>query len=140
MNKDPHRYDDIISLPRHVSENRKHMPLRERAAQFSPFAALSGYDEAIRETARLTENKKELSDEDREALDRKLRLLSARIAEHPKVRIIRFVSDERKEGGRTVEETVILKRVDPAARVLLTQDRKTIPIDDILDIDDGYGE
>lgn len=80
--KNPHRYDDMLDLPHHQSSTRPHMSISNRAAQFSPFAALTGYEDEIRETARLTDEKMELSDSEKERLDEKLRVLSGHLEQN----------------------------------------------------------
>ena len=94
------KYDDIINLPHHQSKVRPHMSVSDRAAQFAPFAALTGYGDAIRETERLTDRKIELSESQIAELDLRLGELLARIDEKPKVTITYFIADERKAGGR----------------------------------------
>ena len=84
---DPNRYDDIIDLPHHVSLSRPHMERSDRAAQFSPFAALTGYESAVKETARLTDQRVELDENEREALDKKLAVLAARLGEQPEITV-----------------------------------------------------
>lgn len=97
--KDPHRYYDMLDLPHHQSSTRLHMSMSNRADQFSPFAALTGYDDEVRETARLTDEKIELSDTDKERLDKKLRFLSPTILDdRPAVFITYFVPDAKKAG------------------------------------------
>ena len=93
------RYDDIISLPHHQSKTRPHMPLIDRAAQFSPFAALTGYDDAVKETARQTERKAELSEEMQACLQEKLQILQAQIPTKPEAILTYFEADEKKAGG-----------------------------------------
>ena len=95
-------YEDIIHLPHHVSERRPHMPLAERAAQFLPFAALSGYDDVIRETARYTGKKIQLDESAKAVLDQKLGILSQQITEHPQICVTYLLPDEKKEGGSYV--------------------------------------
>lgn len=132
--KDDHRYDDIIDLPHHVSKNRKRMSNLERAAQFSPFAALTGYDAAIRETARLTGEKIQLSESELEELNEQFVLLSEKLDDKPEVTVTFFVEDERKDGGRYETKTVRLRRIDPVQRLLITDDREKIAMDDIMAI------
>lgn len=114
-------YADIIDLPHHRSPTRRPMSLRDRAAQFAPFAALTGYEDMVAEEARLTQMRRELSEEEQAELNRTLGLLQHRIAQGdaPRVRIRQFVPDERKAGGR--EETVLghVKRVDSTRRLLI---------------------
>ena len=126
-------YEDIIYLPHHVSEKHPRMSMRNRAAQFSPFAALTGYDAAIRETARQTHRRIHLSEDEQAEIGRKLRALAE--GEAPEAAFVYFVPDARKEGGEYVSCTARVKRIDmPARRVILTDGRE-IPIDDILEID-----
>ncbi len=126
-------YEDIIHLPHHVSEKHPRMSMRNRAAQFSPFDALTGYDAAIRETARQTHRRIHLSEDEQAEIGRKLRALAE--GEAPEAAFVYFVPDARKEGGEYVSCTARVKRIDmPARRVILTDGRE-IPIDDILEID-----
>lgn len=130
-----HEYDDIIDLPHHVSATRPRMSMIDRAAQFSPFAALTGYDAAIKETGRLTDERIELSEESRATLDRKQQLLVECLADHPEVSVTYFIPDERKSGGEYVTVTGIVKKVDDYQRLLLLTDGTKIPLDDILDLE-----
>lgn len=135
INTNNHQYDDIIDLPHHVSATRPQMSMIDRAAQFSPFAALTGYDAAIRETGRLTDRRIELSEDSRAALDRKQQLLVECLADHPEVSVTYFIPDERKSGGAYVTVTGIVKKVDDYQRLLLLTDGTKIPLDDILDLE-----
>lgn len=130
-----HEYVDIIDLPHHVSATRPQMSMIDRAAQFSPFAALTGYDAAIKETGRLTDERIELSEESRAALDRKQQLLLDNLPDRPVVSVTYFVPDERKSGGAYVTVTGIVKKVDDYQRLLLLTDGTKIPLDDILDLE-----
>ena len=125
-------YKDIINLPHHVSSKRPQMPMLDRAAQFSPFAALTGYDDAIHETGRLTDEKIDLSEEEKEALDRKQQILMERLGDHPALTITYFVPDERKTGGSYQTITGVVRRIDTVNGVLLLTDQRAIPIPDIL--------
>ena len=135
INTNNHQYDDIIDLPHHVSSIRPRMSMIDRAAQFSPFAALTGYDAAIKETGRLTDQRIELSEDSRAALDRKQQLLVECLADHPEVSVTYFIPDERKSGGAYVTVTGIAKKVDDYQRLLLLTDGTRIPLDDILDLE-----
>ena len=107
MEKKPKgKYQDIINLPHHVSKTHPQMPLYDRAAQFSPFAALTGYEDAIRETARLTDNWVQLSEDKKQELDEKLRQLIADRERTESVTIIYFQPDDRKEGGSDLRNTI----------------------------------
>ena len=127
-------YEDIINLPHHVSPKRPQMSMQDRAAQFSPFAALTGYEDAIKETGRLTDVKIELSDEDRELLDQKQQSLQEHIGDRPEITITYFVPDEKKSGGAYISISGRMKRVDEYARQFVLTDGKKIPLDDIIDI------
>jgi hypothetical protein len=128
------KYDDIINLPHPTSKRFSRMPLEERAAQFSPFAALTGYDAVIRETARLTDRRVELDECRRQELDAALRDLAARLDSRPEVLVTYFLEDTRKEGGEYVHVSGRLKKIDPFSRVLVLEDSTLIPIDDILEL------
>lgn len=134
-NLNNNQYNDIIDLPHHVSATRPRMSMIDRAAQFSPFAALTGYDAAIKETGRLTDQRIELSEDSRAALDRKQQLLVECLADHPEVSVTYFIPDERKSGGAYVTVTGIVKKVDDYQRLLLLTDGTKIPLDDILDLE-----
>lgn len=129
------RYDDIIHLPHHVSKTRPQMSMMDRAAQFSPFAALTGYDAAIKETGRLTDEKIELGEETKAVLDRKQRYLSDMISVQPEITVTYFLPDERKSGGTYFSVTGKLKRIDEYERMMILTDGKKIPLDDIMDIE-----
>ena len=141
-----HEYDDIINLPHHVSADRPHMPMIDRAAQFSPFAALTGYDAAIVETARLTDPKRELSEEQKSIISRQLRELQARLKTDPSVTVTYYIPDERKTGGAYRAISGTAKKVDEYLGVLEMSNGITIPFDDILRISSSddrrlpYGE
>ena len=128
------RYNEIINLPHHVSTTRPQMPLSDRAAQFAPFAALTGYDSAIKETGRLTDERIELDEEALTALDRKYQLLIEALDDAPEVTIIYFRPDERKAGGQYVSATGTVKKVDTFGRRILLQDGTRIPLDSVYDL------
>ena len=128
-------YEDIINLPHHVSSKRPQMPMLDRAAQFSPFAALTGYDDAIYETGRLTDEKNDLSEEEKEALDRKQQILIERLCDHPALTVTYFVPDEKKSGGAYVTKNGNLKKIDGFERWMMLTDGTKIPLDDVADIE-----
>lgn len=128
-------YEDIINLPHHISPTRQQMPMSDRAAQFSPFAALTGYDAAIKETGRLTDTKIELDDEELHNLNLKFQLLVEFLEDAPEVAITYFKADERKAGGAYLEATGIVKKLDDYERLITMQDGAKIPMDDVLSID-----
>ena len=128
------RYDEIMGLPHHVSKTRPQMPMSDRAAQFAPFAALTGYDSAIKETGRLTDERIELDEEALTALNRKYQLLIEALDDAPEVTIIYFQPDARKAGGQYVSATGTVKKVDTFGRRILLQDGTRIPLDSVYDL------
>lgn len=138
-------YEDIIHLPHHQSARRPHMPLSERAAQFSPFAALTGYDAAIDETGRLTEAFMEPDENVKERLDETLRYLELHQSEHPEVTVRHFVPDELKEGGAYETLTGRFVKVDAVGRRLHLEGDVRLDFDKIVGLwlgrsTDGEGE
>ncbi|MBQ6450607.1 MAG: hypothetical protein IJJ29_01640 [Solobacterium sp.] len=128
------KYDDILYLPHHQSKVHPHMPREDRAAQFAPFAALTGYDDQIRETARLTDSRIELEENSKERLNDIMQYIQRHLEDQPQAVITYFVEDERKEGGRYITEHVQIRKIDLLQRRIITADKETIPMDDILDI------
>jgi hypothetical protein len=128
-------YDDIIHLPHHVSKRHPQMSLYNRAAQFAPFAALTGYEEAIIETARLTAPKVDMMEDNQQLLDRKLALLSHSLIEQPTVSITYFQPDKKKTGGQYLTVTGVIKSIRDSERVILMADGKSVSIDTIINID-----
>lgn len=128
-------YDDIINLPHHISATHPHMSILDRAAQFSPFAALTGYESAVKETARLTDEQIELDENSKAVLEMKLRILADELANHPKVGITYFQVDAKKDGGAYIDAIGIVKKIDEYERVLLMVDGTKIPIEAIIEIE-----
>ena len=108
--------------------------MKNRAAQFAPFAALSGYGEAIREVTRITETKRELGESDREELDRKLACLQDHLAEHPEITVTYFLKDSKKEGGKYIDISGVIKKMDFYYGLLVMEDGTKIRLEDILDL------
>jgi len=129
------KYNEIMGLPHHVSKTRPQMPMSDRAAQFAPFAALTGYDAAIKETGRLTVERIELDVEALSALDMKYQLLMEALDEAPEVTITYFQPDERKAGGKYVSAVGAVKKIDDFERRITMQDGAKIPMDDVLSIE-----
>ncbi len=127
-------YDDIIHLPHHVSATRPHMPVRDRAAQFMPFRALTGYEDAVQETARLTDEKPVLSDDEKALLNSRLQPLADGSMTGKEVTLTWFRPDERKPGGAYVTDSGTVKRIDRCERLVILTDGRQILIDDILEI------
>jgi hypothetical protein len=128
-------YEDIIDLPHHVSQKHPPMDMEKRAAQFMPFRALTGHEEAVAETARLTERRIELSEEEREDLDRQLKILEEHLPERPLVQVTYFLADPLKEGGSYEEMAGRIRRIDPVEKCLMFADRTKIPLEDILSLE-----
>ena len=128
-------YDDIIHLPHHVSATHPHMSAIDRAAQFSPFAALTGYDAAIKETARLTDKRVELDESMKAALSNKLQMIADRLKEHPEIAITYFQPDAKKNGGAYVTVINTVKKIDVYKRIVVLTDGIVIPVNEIISID-----
>ena len=133
--KETHRYDDIIHLSRPVSKKRSPMSNFDRAAQFSPFAALTGYDAVIAETGRLTDIQIELDEGGKALLDEKLQTIREHLAQQPKVKLTVFCPDSRKSGGSYETITGNVKKIDPVARILVLTGGEVIPVDRIYGIE-----
>lgn len=130
-----HRYDEIIDLPHPVSKKHKPMSMTDRAAQFSPFAALTGYDAAVSEKARLTDSRAERDDDEMALLNERFRILSEWEYKYPEITVEYFVPDKKKSGGAYVTVTGCFKWLDDAQRELVLRDGTKIPFDDIYRID-----
>lgn len=130
-----HKYDDIIGLPHPVSVKHPRMAREDRAAQFSPFAALTGYDAAISETQRLTEKRRELDENKKAELDAKMADLVRQLDEHPTVRITYFKEDDWKDGGAYITAEGIVRKWKPYEKVLQMEDGEQIPIADVIEIE-----
>lgn len=128
-------YNDIIGLPHFVSEKHPQMSIENRAAQFSPFAALTGYEGAVKEQARLTDEKIELDDEEKLMISSKLQLIQENIKAQPEVTICYFQADERKDGGAYVTVVGYVKKVDEVERVVRLTNGTVIFIDEVISID-----
>ena len=128
-------YDDILHLPHHQSKKHPRMSDHDRAAQFSPFAALTGYEAAVREAGRLTEEQVELTEEAKLLLNEKLSFLHDHISEHPVITVTWFQSDERKAGGAYIRTTGKVKKLDVLEQFILLADGTKIPFDSIMSID-----
>ena len=129
------RYDDIINLPHHVSPTRQRMSMHDRAAQFAPFAALVGYDDAVAETARLTESRPDLDEQEQQALNAKLCALADHIQDHPTVRIKYYVPDALKSGGAIIEICDQAIKISAETGLLTLADKRTVEISSIVGIE-----
>lgn len=131
----PDNYDDIKHLTRPQYDDLHPMSMHDRAAQFSPFAALVGYDDAVAETARLTDSRLELIEDEMTELNANLNRLLDSLDEQPQISVTYFVPDKYKTGGRYIVKTGTVRRIDEYARILIFTDKSEIPIDDIVQID-----
>ena len=129
------KYNEIINLPHHVSKTRPQMPMSDRAAQFAPFAALTGYDDIITEAGRLTDDKIELDESPLNELNAKIQLLRENLANALEVTFTYFKPDERKAGGAYLTATGTVKKLDDYERLIVLQDGTKLPMDDILDME-----
>ena len=129
------RYDDIISLPHHVSKKHLPMSMIDRGAQFSPFAALTGYEAVIAESARLTDGCIELIDEGLDMLDDGLKRILDRLDQQPAAAFTVFVPDERKAGGKYVTIKGNVRKFDSYDKTLILTDGTEIPLEDVIQID-----
>ena len=134
-NQDEHKYDDIINLPHPTSTKHPRMPLKDRAAQFAPFAALTGHEAAIKETARLTDEKEIFSDEVITILNDKLNIIAENLGTEQTVQITYFVPDHKKTGGAYVSHSGIVKKIDLYEHILTMADGTVIPIGQISEFE-----
>ena len=129
------KYDDILNMPHHVSSTRPHMPMHDRAAQFSPFAALVGYDDAVKETARLTNEKQELTADKITDLNQKIAFLNEHADERPKITIEYFIPDVKKTGGKYVTLLGNFRRIDEYNHNMVFTSGEEISLNDIFEIE-----
>ena len=129
------KYDDMIYLPNPTPTCKPRMSLHDRAAQFSPFAALTGYDDAVEETARLTDTRLELSEDMKTILNEKMQMIVDNLDSEPIVTITYFVPDKKKSGGAYVDVTGVVKEIDEYERCIVMTDKKKIPIEQIRAIE-----
>jgi len=132
--KEDNKYSDIINLPYHVSKKYPRMSIEMRAAQFAPFSALTGYSDEITETARLTDKENKMSEDMKSIIDMKLQIIDEHIKELPKIKVIYFVKDKLKTGGKYIEHIGNLKRIDKVHQELIFSDKFKINISNIYDI------
>lgn len=129
------KYDDILNMPHHVSSTRPHMSMHDRAAQFSPFAALTGYDDTVKETARLTDEKQELTADRITDLNQKIAFLKKHAEERPEITIEYFIPDEKKSGGKYVTFSGKFRRIDEYNCNMVFVSGEEIPLNDIFNIE-----
>lgn len=131
MKKDIHNYDDIINMPRHISSKHPQMKIIDRAAQFAPFAALTGHKESINEASRITDSKKELDENQKEILNNKLNYILLNLDKLLEIKITYFQADLKKLGGKYVTVLASIKKIDEYNKVLVLNNGKKIKIDDL---------
>ena len=129
-----HKYDDIINMKHHISKKHPQMSLYARSAQFAPFAALTGYEDALKETSRHTDCRIELDEEIRNILDSKLQIISENIKLKSEITFTYFIPDTKKEGGAYTSVTGIVKKIDIYNQKIILLDQTEIPINEIIDI------
>ena len=129
-----HKYDDIINLPHHVSKKHPQMSLEARSAQFAPFAALTGYGDALEEPQRETEDRIELDEEQKKILDRKIQMLREHINQKPSVVVTYFIPDLIKEGGTYITVSGNVLKIDGYKQSIILEDKTEIPIKEIIEI------
>ena len=128
-------YEDIINLPHHVSKKHKQMSLEARSAQFAPFSALTGFDDIVEETERITSKKIEINDEQKMILDYKLRVVKEKITQKPEITITYFKLDLKKSGGSYEKVTGNIERIDKYKHMIVLDNKIEIPILDIIEIE-----
>lgn len=128
------KYEDIINLPHHISKKHPQMSIEMRSAQFAPFAALTGYEAAVKETGRLTNKRIELNEEQEEILSNKLQEIKAKINTKPIITVTYFVPDLRKEGGEYKTVTGSVNKIDEYRQLLILENKIQIPISEIIEI------
>lgn len=131
MNKN---YDDIINLPHFESKKHKRMSIEARSAQFAPFSALTGYEDIVKETARLTDKRIEIDDGLKQILNNKLQFILKNIDLFPEITFTYFVNDNQKSGGKYIEKTGIIKKIDNINGLIILKDKSKIKINDIINI------
>lgn len=133
--KNTHKYDDIIHLPHPVSQRRSRMTNYDRAAQFAPFAALTGYDAVIAETARLTDARVELDDMEKERMNNHLLALLEVVHTQPEITATYFRQDQKKAGGTYIRATGRVKKIDPCTNTILLTDGRAIPVRELIGLE-----
>ncbi len=133
-----HSYDDIINHPRHISKKHPQMSLYARSAQFAPFAALTGYEDAIRETARETRKRIDIDEGMKNILDSKIQILREKIKQKPEIIFTYYVPDLKKDGGAYISVSGIVKKIDMYEKKIILLDGVEIPINEIIDISSEF--
>lgn len=128
------KYADIIHLPHHVSNKYPQMPIKDRAAQFAPFAAVVGHEEAIKEVARYTDQRRELDETEKAVIDIQLQEVESQLPNSDPVEIVYFQPDVSKVGGEYIVQVGKVKKIDPYSRTIQMIDGVLIPIDEIVGI------
>lgn len=127
-------YEDIINLPHHTSSKHQRMPQESRAAQFAPFAALTGYDDAIKETTRITQKRINIDEETKNILNNKLQYILKNLNKKPEITFTYFIYDNKKAGGKYIEKTSIVKTIDMPNQYVILIDKTKINMNEIINI------
>ena len=135
MKENVDKYNDIINMPHHVSKKHPQMSIKNRAAQFGAFAALNGFEDEIEEEGRLTDKKIELTEQTKEIINNKLTIIQNKILMKPKVRIIYFIPDEKKNGGKYLTITGNIEKIDKDNNVIILDNKTKIKTSEIIDIE-----
>lgn len=128
------RYDDIKDKTRPLYPDLPPMPIHDRAAQFSPFAALVGYEDAVEETERLTDSRREMLEDEIAELNRQLGELQSRLMERPEIRVTYFIPDKKKDGGRYASKIGNARTIDQYSNAIVFTDGESIPVKDMYSV------
>ena len=130
-------YDDIINLPHHISKKHPQMSIEARAAQFAPYAALTGYEDVVKETARLTNERIELDEEVKQVINEKIQIIKTEIKNMPEVCFTYFIPDCKKQGGEYVKVIGKVRKIDEYNQKIILENNSEIPINELIDISEG---
>ena len=130
-----HKYDDIINLKHHISKKHKQMSLENRSAQFAPFAALVGYDDAVKETARITDSKIFIDDEIKEIINKTIQQIKNNLNKHVQIKVTYFIPDKLKSGGKYQTEVGIVANINEYSKIIKLESGTEIPIEEIIELE-----
>ena len=129
------KYDDIINLEHHISKKHKQMSLENRSAQFAPFAALIGYDDAVKETARITDSKIFIDDEIKEIINKTIQQIKNNLNKHVQIKVTYFIPDKLKNGGKYQTEVGIVAKINEYSKIIKLESGTEIPIEEIIELE-----
>lgn len=130
-----HKYDDIINLEHHISKKHKQMSLENRSAQFAPFAALTGYDDAVKETARITDSKIFIDDGIKEIINKTIQQIKNNLNNNIQIKVTYFVPDKLKSGGKYQTKIGIVAKINEYLKIIKLEEGTEIPIEEIIELD-----